>query len=149
MFCCIYYNILGTCAIDFPEFITIIAKRFGIDGVDEMEKAFRAFDENGDGLISFAEFKSYNQKIGQFLSDEEINEFIKEVDIDGDGFLNYEGKLLFYVRYVFATNYSVYPISYISSEVKICAKFYYFIVLWKTLYNGDLPKSLVTSIWYL
>lgn len=80
----------GTGAIDFPEFITIIAKRFGIDGADEMEKAFRAFDENGDGLISFAEFKSYNQKIGQFLTDEEIEEIIKEVDIDGDGYLNYE-----------------------------------------------------------
>ena len=60
-----------------------------------MENAFRAFDRNGDGYISFDEFKTYNEKIGQFLSDEEINEIMKEVDLDGDGYLNYEGSLIF------------------------------------------------------
>ena len=57
----------------------------------EMRDAFRAFDQNGDGVISVSEMRQAMLKMGQKLSDAELEAIIRDVDKDGDGFVNYEG----------------------------------------------------------
>lgn len=48
------------------------------------------FDKDNDGYISAAELRHVLTNIGEKLSDEEVDEMIREADIDGDGQINYE-----------------------------------------------------------
>ena len=48
------------------------------------------FDKDGNGKISSEELKIVMQNLGERLTDEEINEMIREADNDGDGEVDYE-----------------------------------------------------------
>jgi calmodulin len=48
------------------------------------------FDKDGNGFISAAELRLVMTNLGEKLTDEEVDEIIREVDIDGDGQINYE-----------------------------------------------------------
>lgn len=48
------------------------------------------FDKDSNGLISAMELKAVMANLGEKLSDEEVNEMIKEADVDGDGQINFE-----------------------------------------------------------
>jgi len=52
--------------------------------------AFRVFDKDGNGFISAAELRHVMKNLGEKLTDEEVDEMIREADIDGDGQVNYE-----------------------------------------------------------
>ena len=49
------------------------------------------FDKDGNGYISAAELRHVMTNLGEKLTDEEVDEMIREADIDGDGQINYEG----------------------------------------------------------
>lgn len=49
------------------------------------------FDKNNDGLISSNELRHVMTSLGERLSEEEVDDMIKEADLDGDGQVNYEG----------------------------------------------------------
>lgn len=49
------------------------------------------FDKNNDGLISNIELRHVMTSLGERLSEEEVDDMIKEADLDGDGQVNYEG----------------------------------------------------------
>ena len=51
------------------------------------------FDRDGDGFISGAELRYWMNNLGENLTDEEADQMIREADIDGDGRVNYEGKM--------------------------------------------------------
>ena len=51
----------------------------------------RVFDKDGNGFISAAELRHVMVNLGEKLSDEEVDEMIREADIDGDGQIKYEG----------------------------------------------------------
>lgn len=52
----------------------------------------QVFDKDGNGYISAAELRHVMTNLGEKLTDEEVEEMIKEADIDGDGQVNYEGE---------------------------------------------------------
>lgn len=85
----------GNGTIDFPEFLTMMARKMkDTDSEEEIREAFRVFDKDGNGFISAAELRHVMTNLGEKLTDEEVDEMIREADIDGDGQVNYEGKLI-------------------------------------------------------
>ncbi|KAI4880789.1 hypothetical protein NFI96_021312, partial [Prochilodus magdalenae] len=89
----------GNGTIDFPEFLTMMARKMkDTDSEEEIREAFRVFDKDGNGYISAAELRHVMTNLGEKLTDEEVDEMIREADIDGDGQVNYE------VRYEFRSN---------------------------------------------
>lgn len=59
---------------------------------EDMRDAFKVFDKDGNGFISAAELRYAMTNLGEKLTDEEVNEMIREADTDGDGQINYDGK---------------------------------------------------------
>lgn len=85
----------GNGTIDFPEFLTMMARKMkDTDSEEEIREAFRVFDKDGNGFISAAELRHVMTNLGEKLTDEEVDEMIREADIDGDGQVNYEGMWL-------------------------------------------------------
>ena len=77
--------------INYDEFLTIInQKDKDVDEEEEVLKAFKVFDKEGNGLININELKDIMLNFGNNWSEEELNEMFKEADIDMDGYLNYE-----------------------------------------------------------
>ena len=54
----------------------------------------RVFDKDGDGYITAAELRHVMANLGEKLTDDEVEEMIREADQDGDGKVNYCGKYL-------------------------------------------------------
>ena len=81
----------GNGTIDFPEFLSLMAsKMHDTDTEDELIEAFKVFDRDGNGFISAAELRHVMTNLGEKLSDEEVDEMIREADVDGDGQIMYE-----------------------------------------------------------
>ena len=82
----------GNGTIDFEEFLLMMARKMkDTDSEEELREAFRVFDKDGNGFISAAELRHVMTNLGEKLTDEEVDEMIKEADLDGDGMVNYEG----------------------------------------------------------
>ncbi|XP_054286889.1 calmodulin-beta-like isoform X1 [Macrosteles quadrilineatus] len=81
----------GNGTIEFNEFLQMMSKKMkGAEGEDELREAFRVFDKNNDGLISSTELRHVMTNLGEKLTDEEVDDMIKEADLDGDGMVNYD-----------------------------------------------------------
>ncbi|XP_030975418.1 probable calcium-binding protein CML41 [Quercus lobata] len=57
---------------------------------DELKEVFRYFDGDGDGKISALELRAYFGSIGEYMSHEEAQGFIADLDSDGDNLLDLE-----------------------------------------------------------
>jgi len=77
--------------IGFEEFITLMNKRNKeIDPEEEVINAFKVFDREGNGTISSIDLKYLMTTLGDKITEDEIDEMLRDADIDGDGYINYE-----------------------------------------------------------
>uniref|UniRef100_A0A8C5GF82 Caltractin-like n=1 Tax=Gouania willdenowi TaxID=441366 RepID=A0A8C5GF82_GOUWI len=75
--------------INFEDFLTLMTQKMNEkDSKEEIMKAFRLFDDDGTGKISFKNLKRVAKELGENLTDEELEEMIEEADRDGDGEVN-------------------------------------------------------------
>lgn len=85
-------DIDGSNHLEFNEFLSLMVRRVANDDDkgDELRQAFKVFDKNGDNFISRSELKSAMRKMGEKMSDREIDQLIKTADLDKDGKVNYD-----------------------------------------------------------
>ncbi|XP_069110950.1 calmodulin-like [Argopecten irradians] len=82
----------GTGMVDFPSFLVMMSKKLEDPEEDEedLKEDFRIFDKEGTGFINAVEFRHIMTTIGDKLTDEEVDEMIREADLDGNGLINYD-----------------------------------------------------------
>ncbi|XP_048505842.1 neo-calmodulin isoform X2 [Athalia rosae] len=90
-------DIDGDGNVSFEEFVEIVSNMGGTSAEaateDQEEKelrdAFRVFDKHNRGYITASDLRAVLQCLGEDLSEEEIEDMIKEVDVDGDGRIDF------------------------------------------------------------
>ncbi|CAG9559207.1 unnamed protein product [Danaus chrysippus] len=84
--------------VSFEEFVNILSKSMsgaggGTSSAEQEERelrdAFRVFDKHNRGYICASDLRAVLQCLGEDLSEEEIEDMIKEVDSDGDGRIDF------------------------------------------------------------
>lgn len=81
----------GDGTIDFKEFLGIIADRLKSSGnKQELLEAFKLIDKDGLGALPVYQFRYMMSNSGEDIEEEEIDEMIKEADVDGDGTINFD-----------------------------------------------------------
>eukprot|EP00758_Cryptobia_borreli_P001954 Tbor_TRINITY_DN2668_c0_g1::TRINITY_DN2668_c0_g1_i1::g.17919::m.17919/K16465/CETN1; centrin-1 len=76
----------GRGTIDFNAFLEMMTTKMSEkDSREEILKAFRLFDDDETGKISFKNLKRVAKELGENMNDEELQEMIDEADRDGDG----------------------------------------------------------------
>jgi EF hand/EF-hand domain pair len=69
----------GNGTIDFPEFLTMMARKMkDTDSEEEIKEAFKVFDKDGNGFISAAELRHVMTNLGEIIP---LFLFPKEVTI--------------------------------------------------------------------
>lgn len=66
------------------------------DTAGEIREAFKVFDKDGDGFIIVEEFREIMGNMGEKMTEEEVDEMIQEVDMDGDGRIYCDGYVVYY-----------------------------------------------------
>ncbi|XP_045115545.1 neo-calmodulin-like [Portunus trituberculatus] len=89
-------DIDGDGTFSFNEFVEIVCNMGGggerpaEDEEKELRDAFKIFDKHERGYICASDLRAVLQCLGEDLSEEEIEDMIREVDIDGDGRIDFE-----------------------------------------------------------
>ncbi len=81
--------------MDFEEFLALMAKKTKeAEDEQELREAFRVFDKNNRGVIDTNDLKTIFKALDPDMDDEEIEQIINEVDEDGSGTVDFEGRLI-------------------------------------------------------
>jgi len=91
-------DINGDGLFSLDEFVEIVSNYSGPtvgnsddhDEEQELRDAFRIFDKHSRGFISASDLRAVLHCLGEDLSEDEIEDMIREVDIDGDGRIDFE-----------------------------------------------------------
>ncbi|XP_058822567.1 neo-calmodulin-like [Topomyia yanbarensis] len=82
--------------VSFEEFVDIMsnmtdtmAEASADQEERELRDAFRVFDKHNRGYITASDLRAVLQCLGEDLDEEEIEDMIKEVDVDGDGRIDF------------------------------------------------------------
>eukprot|EP00074_Homo_sapiens_P080771 XP_011543483.1 calcium-binding protein 4 isoform X1 [Homo sapiens] len=82
--------------VDFEEFVELIGPKLREEtahmlGVRELRIAFREFDRDRDGRITVAELReAVPALLGEPLAGPELDEMLREVDLNGDGTVDFD-----------------------------------------------------------
>ncbi|XP_053973298.1 uncharacterized protein LOC128873626 [Hylaeus volcanicus] len=90
-------DIDGDGNVSFEEFVEIVSNIGANETAptdqdqeeQELRDAFRVFDKHNRGYITASDLRAVLQCLGEDLSEEEIEDMIKEVDVDGDGRIDF------------------------------------------------------------
>jgi len=77
--------------MDFDEFVLMMDRRMSVNSqVDEIKATFNFFDKKGDGKIDFDELKEGLCGLGEDVTDKDVQDMIKEADMNGDGYIDFQ-----------------------------------------------------------
>lgn len=79
----------GNGTVDFPECLIMMAWETKDTDSEEICKAFESLTRM-EMYISMVELHRAVTNLGEKLTEEEVDEMVREADIDGDGRVNYE-----------------------------------------------------------
>jgi calmodulin len=80
-----------TGTINFNEFLNMMARKMtDQESAEALSESFKVFDKDGNGLITSAELLHVMTNLGEKMEIAEAEECIREVDVDGDGKVNYD-----------------------------------------------------------
>ena len=65
-----------------------------------MEEAFAVFDVDKDGYITKSELRQVMNRLGESLTDEQLDAMIREADTDGDGKIVIRPKKTEFIRVI-------------------------------------------------
>lgn len=78
-----------TTQIRYEEFVNLMAQIMNERDIqEEMMKAFTLFDVDRTGKISLDNLRTVADQLGEKMTDAELEEMIREADLDKDGFVN-------------------------------------------------------------
>lgn len=84
----------GKGTVDFVDFLNCMAisaaNKNDADVEEEIRETFKVFDRDSNGFISPAELRYVMNNLGEKLTDDEVDEMIREMDEDGDGMISYD-----------------------------------------------------------
>ncbi|PWN22264.1 putative myosin regulatory light chain cdc4 [Microstroma glucosiphilum] len=87
--------------VDYQTFVNILHRPNGFKPAgtpEEFIRGFQVFDKEGNGYIGVGELRYVLTSLGEKLSDEEVDELLKGVQVGNDGNINYES----FVRQILA-----------------------------------------------
>lgn len=96
--CVHYLRLTGSGQLEFDEFLTLCA-RFLVEEdteamQEELREAFRLYDKEGNGYIRTSDLKDIMRALDDKLTEDELDEMIAEIDTDGSGTVDFDGKCL-------------------------------------------------------
>jgi len=65
---------------------------------DQLKDALQVFDKQGTGFISVHDLKLSLTSLGEPLTNEQLDELIREVDHDGEGMVNSDGIIIIHFK---------------------------------------------------
>lgn len=81
----------GNGSIEFPEFLNAMsAKMCSSPKDEELREAFHIFDRDNTGYIGVDQIRLVMLDLNTKVAEEELEDMVREGDIDGDGYLSYE-----------------------------------------------------------
>lgn len=93
-----FYN-LESGRLEFVEFVQLAAKFIVEEDAEAMQKelkeAFRLYDKDGNGFIPTTCLKEILRELDDQLTDHELDGMIEEIDSDGSGTVDFDGKIIF------------------------------------------------------
>ena len=91
-------DVEGNGSITFESFKGLMDRKLRNEDIEEeIIETFKKFDQDNNGLIGAEDVFNLLQSFGQDITISEAEEMIRNVDLDGDGFVNYQEfvKMLF------------------------------------------------------